>query len=151
MSRRDLDIPVYTIYNSNKYESYKECFKELDNLYHMVKNYIKRHHYNDVSFIIGMSNIDSKTAKINYINTGNRGRPKKTVIGKEIKWHIHLYVASEKTSISVFSNELRQYLQHKKKIVFMQKKNHLNIALLYVEKQCCNIRKYGNGFKKNNI
>lgn len=140
-------IIVYTLYDSKKYENFIDCFKEMDNLYHMVKNYIERNCYINISFIIGISNIDSKTAKVTYINTGKRGRPRKEIIGERVNYHIHLYVMCKDSSVSTFSNELRIYLQKKKHIQFMQKKNTLDIALPYVEKQCCHIRRYGDGFR----
>ncbi len=140
------DLPVYTLFNSRKFESFDDCYKEMDNLYHMIMNFIKKNDYNDASFIIGISNIDSKTAKISYIRTGKRGRPRKEVLGEKIEWHIHLYVMCNKTSVSTFSNELRLYLQKKKHTQFKQKKNTLDVALPYVEKQCRYIRRYGSGF-----
>lgn len=147
MKNQDDLITVYTIYNSSKYNDYESCYKEMDKLYHMVKNYIKRNGYNDASFIIGISNTDSKTAKVNYIKTGKKGRPKRIINGKKIDWHIHLYVACDNLSVSIFSNKLRIYLQSKKKINFIQKKNTLNVSLPYIEKQCQYIRKFGNAFK----
>lgn len=148
MERQDLKIPVYTICDSNKFESLEDCFKEMDNLYHMIKNYIKRNNCDDASFIIGISNIDSKTAKINFVSNHKRGRPKKVITGKVIQWHIHLYVLCENSSVSKFSNELRIYLQKKKRKNFMQKKNTLDIAIPYIEKQCAYVRKCGIHFKK---
>lgn len=143
----ELDLYVYTLFNSQKYLSFENCYKEMDNMYHMIKNYIKRYGYVDTSFIIGISNTDSKTAKVYYIKNRERGRPKKIVTGIKVSWHIHIYVACKNTSISVFSNELRQYLQKKKHCHFSQKKNKLSIALPYVEKQCIYIRRYGDIFK----
>lgn len=144
----DQDKIAYTIYNEKKYGNYKDCFKAMDNLYHMIKNYIRRNNYHCVSFIIGISNTDSKTAKLNYVRTGKKGRPKREISGKKINWHIHLYVVCEEISVSVFSNKLRLYLQNKKKETFMQNKSSLSVAIPYVKKQCINIRKYGDLFKE---
>ena len=144
-----LNHTVYTIFNSQKYKCFSDCYKEMDNLYHMIKSFINRYKYNDASFIIGISNTDSKTAMINYTNNGKRGRPKKIVTGIKVDWHIHIYVACKNTSISVFTNSLRLYLQKKKNMPFYQKKNTLCYALPYIEKQCLYIRRYGNTFKKS--
>ena len=145
-----LDYSVYTIYNSNKFDTYDICFKEMDNLYHMIKNYIKRFNYDSASFIIGISNTKSNTAKITYKKSGKKGRPKKQVLGIPVSWHIHLYVACSNSSVSVFANNLRLYLQKKKNIDFYQKKNILCNALPYIEKQCIYIRRFGEVFKKTN-
>ena len=143
-----LDLIVYTIFNEKKYDTYEECFKEMDNMYHMVKSYVKRFKDSSAAFIIGMSNTKSNTAKVIYTKNGKKGRPKKHVLGVPVSWHIHLYIACDDGSVSTFANELRMYLQKKKCIDFYQKKNFLSNSVNYVEKQCINIRRYGNVFKK---
>ena len=142
-----LDLIVYTIFNKNKYDTYEECFKEMDNMYHMIKSYVKRLNNASASFIIGMSNTKSNTAKVAYVRNGKKGRPKKQVLGVPVPWHIHLYVACDGNSVSSFANDLRLYLQKKKCTDFYQKKNYLGNSKAYVEKQCIKIRKYGSIFK----
>lgn len=70
---------------------YIEIYKAFDKqeflrLCETVRYYCKN---NDVSYLLGFSTTDSKTAKIKYRKTGKRGRPQRIITGKKIDGHCH--------------------------------------------------------------
>lgn len=144
------DCIAYSLYNEKKFSSYIDCYKEFDSLYHMIVNYAKRHKIEGFSLVMGISNTESKTATRFHQNKGKKGRPAVIISGNKINWHIHTYIAIDRDGISTISNQLRMYLQKKRKIGFYQCKNNVYVSFRYVKKQCNRIRMYGDIFKKMN-
>ena len=54
----------------------------------MLKYYQNK--YLDISFLIGLSNVDGKTARKHYEQ--RRGTPKIIIVGKEVNYHIHCVI-----------------------------------------------------------
>lgn len=145
-------INCYGIYISNKYSDYITIHKLQKNIYQMMNRIIKNDiRFKDISFIIGISNTEEENAKIIYIKTLKKGRPKKAVIGDKIEWHFHIYSITEKKYLSTFCNIVRKKLNKKGYITKQLKNNSVKSAINYTTKQCQNIWCYGDYFKSQNI
>ena len=82
MQEKEKIANCYSINVSNKFASYEEIRKELKNNFQMLKRLIVNNSkFDGVSIIMGISNIDSRTAKIKYLYTHKKGRPKKEIYG----------------------------------------------------------------------
>lgn len=67
-------------------------YEELVKVFNCFNDYARRiqAEYPEVSFMLGLSKVESKDCRKVAVNTGKRGRPRKVVVGKEIKPHIHI-------------------------------------------------------------
>lgn len=77
------EVPAQVYYISIYKQYTKKGFLQLCE---KVRYYCNK---NDVSYLLGYSSTDSKTAKPKYKKTGKRGRPQKVIQGKKINGHIH--------------------------------------------------------------
>jgi len=143
---------TYSLNISDKFNEYSLIKKEMKNIYQMMKRYknINRK-YEDISFIIGISNTSSKDAKVSYIYNKSRGKPRKTIVGTKTLWHFHIYIiGNECSSASSFCNMLRRIITTKKGYITSQNKNDdVDIAIEYVKKQCISYWIYGPYFESN--
>lgn len=147
------DISIYSLNISDKFENEILIRREQKNIYQMLKR-LKNSStlYKNISFIIGISNVESKTCKVEYIYNKSRGKPSKIIVGKYIKWHFHIYIIGNKiSSSSSFCNKTRQHLTRKKGFKTSQNKNNnVENALNYVNSQCISVWKYGDYFHSHN-
>lgn len=151
MQKKDKVTNCYSINVSNKFVSYEKIRKELKNNFQMMKRLIDTNpKFGDVSIIIGISNIDSRTAKIQYLYTYKKGRPKKEVVGNVVEWHFHIYAIKNGGSASVFCEEVKRHLIKKGYVVSKNKNDNVENAINYVIKQSICVWKYGNYFQSQN-
>ena len=114
-----------------------------------MKRYIKNNNnFSNISFVIGISNVNSNTAKVTYNHNKLRGRPRKMIIGENVEWHFHIYViGNEFSSASYFSTLVKDILILKRKYrVSISTNDNIDNALNYVNKQCISYWKYGQYF-----
>lgn len=125
--------------------------KILSNLYRLFQREIKKNEmYHSICFVMGVSNTDSKSAKITFCRNNKRGRPKRIVTGHKIEWHIHIYVFCSEKGISSFCNRIKDILSTKKDYkVILASHNSVNAALKYTIKQCEHVWSYGDFYFKN--
>lgn len=148
MQEKEKIANCYSINVSNKFASYEEIRKELKNNFQMLKRLIVNNSkFEDVSIIMGISNIDSRTAKIKYLYTHKKGRPKKEIVGNNVEWHFHIYAIKNDGSASVFCEEVKRHLIKKGYIVSKNRNENIENAINYLKKQSTCIWKYGNYFK----
>lgn len=146
-------ISVYGLNISNKFENEELIRKELKNIYQMLKRYKEASTlYQDISFLIGISNKDSLDAKVVYSYNNLRGKPRKKVIGTDKDWHFHIYIiGNDISSASSFCNLMRIRISKKKGYKTSQTKNtNIDNAINYVYKQCISVWVYGDYFDSKN-
>ncbi len=144
----------YSLNISDKFLSEDIIRMKQKNLYQLLKRLINNNIiYKNISFVIGISNKDSSSSKVDYIYNFSKGKPKKRIIGKEVLWHFHIYIIGDDfSSASSFCNMARQYISHKMGYKTSQNKNDdLIVALSYVHKQCISYWKYGEYFHSKKI
>lgn len=141
------EITCYSLNISNKFKDETTIKKELINIYNRLKRYIEKNiNFKDISFIIGISNTESKSAKIDYTRTGKKGRPKKSITGFKIQWHFHIYVISKNGKISIFCDFIKDKLKHKGYDISKDKNKNVDNAINYIKRQCQNYYSYGEYF-----
>lgn len=145
------DYNVYILEIKNKFTE-DMIFKELSNLYRLFQRQCEKdERYKDINFIIGISNVDSKSAKISFIHNGKKGRPKKIIKGEPKDWHFHIYIISKRYN-SCFCNQIKDILKRKKSYtIAIRRHNSFEIACIYVIKQSTKIFTYGDFNFKNAI
>jgi hypothetical protein len=91
-----------TLYNLQYF--HKPDNKDIMSVENALRYQQKKHPY--ISFFIGISNTDSKTAFKYTERTGKRGRPKIKVDGKKVDTHLHIGIMgnAEKSGYSVAKN-----------------------------------------------
>ena len=147
------NITVYSLNISKKFKTKEEIYKELKNLYQLLKRYKKINtFYKNISFMIGISNKSSIDAKVVIIHNKSRGKPRKKVVGTEVGWHFHIYIIGyADSSVASFSNSVRIYISKKKGYrTSLNKNTNINNALNYVNKQCISVWKHGDYFHSKN-
>ena len=143
----------YTIEIENKWAKKEEVDKLLKNYYQLLKRIAEGNtNFNNISFIMGISNTCPRGAKTYYEHTGKKGRPKKIILGDKLPWHFHIYAISLSSDynylyLSTFSNECKRRLEKKGLKVKIGTNNSIQNAIEYLERQSQNIRKYGPYFK----
>ena len=151
MQEKEKTLNCYSINISNKFASYEEIHKELKNTFQMMKRLIDTNpKFENVSIIMGISNVDSRTAKIKYLYTHKKGRPPKIIIGNNVEWHFHIYAIKSDGSASVFCEEVKRRLIKKDYVISKNKNDNIENALKYLKKQSKNVWKYGNYFQSQN-
>lgn len=141
---------LYALNISNKYDYFEEIDKERKNIYQLLKMLSEKHtKYNNISFIIGISDVSSKDAKVVYNYNLLKGRPRKKVEGSKVDWHFHIYIiGNEQSSASSFATYVRNYIADKRNIkVSINRNDNLDNALDYVNRQCISKWTYGVYFK----
>lgn len=147
MKKKEKIISCYSINISNKFESYEKIRKELKNNFQIMKRIIDTNSkFNGVSIIMGISNIDSRTAKTQYLYTYKKGRPKKEIVGNTVEWHFHIYAINTDGSSSGFCEEVKKHLVKKGYVISKNKNDNIENAFNYLKKQCKSVWKYGNYF-----
>ena len=69
---------------------------------------------NNVSWLCGFSSTSSDSAKIEYIHTGKRGRPKKEIIGDSVDPHMHnILIGSPEKSAYSTAHEIERAIKRK--------------------------------------
>lgn len=102
------DNNFYAIESAEKYTNEDEVTKALYKQYAKLKRLQQNPKYRDISFGIGISNQDGKTAIKIEINNGKKGRPLICVkSGKTKDWHIHCVVYGNHASS--FCQEFIEY------------------------------------------
>ena len=136
------NISVYSLNIANKFQSQQLIEKELKNIYQLLKRYKDNNTlYQNISFVIGISNKSSKDCKVGYTYNNLRGKPRKFVNGTEVAWHFHIYIiGDDKSSSSSFCNTMRIHISNKKGYKTSQSKNNnINNAIKYLKKQCLRV------------
>ncbi len=140
----------YGLHFSDKIENYEKALKIFNSMYMMAKRMVQKNEkYKDISFRIGLSNIDSNSAKICYNKNAKKGKPKKYIIGKEVGWHIHLYafnIFDNKVMASSFVQELKEKNQNKWYKIDKSPNNDIKNALNYIKKQSIKCQDFGKYF-----
>lgn len=140
----------YHLNFSDKIPSYDEALKIFNSMYMMAKRMIQNNEkYKDVSFRIGLSNIDSDSAEIRYEKNGKKGRPRKYIAGDEVGWHIHLYafnVYDYKVMASSFIQELKEKNQNKGYKIDKNQNDNIKNGLNYIKKQSVKCQDFGKYF-----
>ena len=150
--KEDKNLTCYSLNISNKYENIAEASQRLNNLYRLIKRAIENdERFKGLSFIIGVSNTSSHDAKVTFIHTSKKGRPKKVIEGTKMSWHFHIYIISSNgemmsTLCDVIKNKLAG-----KYIVSKNVNDSLKNALNYVERQCEYMYCYGDYFTSKKI
>lgn len=149
--KENSSIKCYSVNTDDKFNQKKDIEKALKNIYQkMLRTKKEDARFKDISFIIGISNTNPKGSYISHIRTGKKGRPKRIVIGKKLKWHLHIYVISAGEYASTFSEEIIKYL---KKKGFKASKNNndcVENAINYLERQSLKKMVGGDYFKSKN-
>ena len=76
-------IPA-TVYYIEIYKTFDR--QEFLRLCETVRYYCQK---DDISYLLGFSKTDSKSAKIKYLKTEKRGRPQRIITGKKVDGHCH--------------------------------------------------------------
>lgn len=141
---------VYTLEIANKFEK-EDIYKILLNLYRLFKRVIEKDRkYYSICFVMGISNTDSKTAKITFLHNNKKGRPKKVITGCKTNWHLHIYIFNDGSGTSSFCNHIKDVLNTKKGYnIILRKHNSAYNALEYTAKQCNSVWAYGDFYFKN--
>lgn len=145
--KKDRNITCYSLNISDKYESITEASQRLNNLYRFIKRTIESdERFKGLSFIIGISNTRSHDAKVIFVHTGKRGRPKKVIDGTKKRWHFHTYIISPNGEMmSTLCDVIKNKLVGKYNISKNVNDNLIN-ALNYIDRQCEYKYHYGNYF-----
>ena len=82
---------IENIYQVPSKTYFIKLFSELDKKGFLQLSEIIRYYCNqdNISYLVGFSQTDSKTAKPKYEKTGKRGRPRKIIQGRKVDGHIH--------------------------------------------------------------
>lgn len=146
--KEENNITCYSLNIENKWPYYKDVKRCMYNIYRQMKRTIEKNSkFKGISFIIGLSNTYNKEpykAEVNYEHTGKRGRPKRVVKGKKIKYHIHIFILSENGMVSTFCDVMKEKLSCSKENYIVSKNANKNYkkAIKYME-QCDLIFTYG--------
>lgn len=104
----------------------------------------RKNRKDNTSFLLCDSSTDSIGCDSEYIKTGKRGRPKKTVLGKKVGRHIHGILISQDQSADAIKNDLTEYIQKRRKrnsTLKQQKVSELNQMYIvkYITRQADHI------------
>lgn len=94
-----IEHDFYSLYYSVTFKNEDDGKKALYRIYALMKR-IQEKHFADISFLIGLSQIDGKTAINAPQTTGNRGRRPRIIISQKppVDWHIHSIATGNKVS-----------------------------------------------------
>lgn len=146
LSINSLPATVYGLYVYNNGENLT------DRDIYAIKNTLSyyREIYTHVSFLMGVSNTDSRfCTKRTCIEKGKQGRPVTKVIGKQVDRHVHIAViGDEKNSSYKFLRDVRKALNKRfngNKCSYWSKgyKEHAINYIDYILRQSYKIRKSG--------
>lgn len=91
--REMYQIPA-TVYYIHLYKTLDK--REFLRLCENIRYYCQK---DDISYLLGFSKTDSKSAKIKYLKTGKRGRPQRIITGKKVNGHCHnVFVGTQEKS-----------------------------------------------------
>lgn len=146
--KEDNNITCYSLNIGNKWLHYIDAKRCMYNIYRQMKRVIEKDpKFKGLSFIIGVSNTYNKApykAEVIYEHTGKKGRPKRVVKGRKIKYHIHIFILSENGMVSTFCDVMKGKLAYSKEnyIVSKNANNNYKKAIEYMN-QCDSILTYG--------
>ncbi|MBE6148029.1 MAG: hypothetical protein E7167_00755 [Firmicutes bacterium] len=137
------EIKCYALNIVDKFDDEKVISKAHKNIYQLLKRLaVKNPNYKDIYFIMGISNTDSHSAKIGYVNNYATGRPQKIILGKKIKHHLHIYIFKKNGSPASFCEDAKFHLKKMGFSVNKTSNDNIERATNYLLKQCTHIWKY---------
>lgn len=132
----------YYLKRHSYYTSIEEAIKDMRKIYARIKYNIETHEeFKNISFIIGASETDGKTAI--KIKQKTKGRPKYIVKGKKVKPHIHIafYDKMAPTFANYITSKLNKNIY--KNFESYNNRDYKHKKLYTIEK----LHGYGNGLE----
>lgn len=136
-----MNVQCYSVNINKTFDSMDLLEKTLKNIYQcMLRLKRKNPCYAHISFLVGISETDSKDAKPVYIYSHKKGRPRKVIVGSKTKRHIHIYVFSTDYTASKYAHEICENFKRKYRCkVFLNKNKNPHHAIDYISKQCISL------------
>lgn len=134
-----IEHDFYVLEIDEKFENMDKALLFLRRLNDMLRYWFKN---KNISFIIGMSKVDSKSAVKGNMKNHKQGRPKTIIYGKKIKPHIHAVLYGEKVCTNALT-ATRRINKNAEKTIAKAYKARDSGYVPYLIKQSSNIRTFG--------